>query len=558
MRRNGTEYRFIRIENNSHKMSEADIMKFQEWMPHRDTDSNWTTVAKFQKYKNRDLEFDFFIISVIAETDVPEKLLTKFNWSTMVEFGNPGIWEYQGEVNYDANSVKELENSILEPFVIRRTWVGKSIPPKFELIQDFILFYNLFFNEKEKMFKALSETGTEINVIKISNEKYNEKIEISTKFLRNYLAFKNKILVRQHSHSIRNVKTLDELGITASRAPMKSNEYNFALVIDKHDTLSNFNSFGHLQGKDIILPFEKRKHLLDWSKEYCTFIIGVDDQGENIESTCEEEKLGNFFGKEGVQFLTPVFFNREVLKKYHDAPSKYTVGSTNLSCGHHWGLPIDTNYVDLVQVYLGDLSHIPYEEQQHWRLHNVLPEGGITRSRFTRDVEAGFADPEDIMFRFAKALSEFQEKFENRFGFNPFKPLNENDRFIEKSIRVPVNNEITEFEQQIGYLAKILPDSIDIKSMRKKLEEEGTDSDKLDELKDKKIRTFEYFLQQKGLRPNIIQNLDAIQRIKSSGSSHRKGDDYEKIMEKYGLNKTTYIDFFKNLIEKTIISFENL
>lgn len=539
-------------------MSEVAIMEFKNWLSNPDTDANWTTVAQQQKYKNGFLEFDFFTTSALAETDSPTHLLETHKWLVRLEFGNPGIWEYDDEVRYDESSSEELENIRLEPFVIYRSWSGKSIPAKFELIQDFILFYNLRFDAKESVFKATSETGEDINVVKIHDEQNNKRIEISTTFLRNYLTFKNKILVRQHCHSIRNTKTLEELGIDSNRNFIKNNNSHFAFAIDKSTFSTDFKSYGSTLGKDLVLPFDKRKHLLGWSKEYCKFVIGMDDQGEKIESTCEEEKLGNFFGKEGVQFLTPVFFKREVLKKYHDTPSKYTVKSTILTCGGIWSIPIDTNYVDLVQVYLGDLSHIPYEEQQHWRIYNVVPEGGITRSRFTRDVEAGFADPEDVMFRLTKSLSMLQEKFEIKFGFKPFKPLNENDEFIEKSIRVPVNNEITEFEQQIGYLAKILPDSIDIKSMRKVLEEEGMDSEKLEELKDKKIRTFEHFLQQKGLGTSIIQNLDVIQRIRSAGVSHRKGDDYEKTMEKYGLNKTSYIDFFKNLIEKTIMSFENL
>lgn len=538
-------------------MSEIDIMKFKHWLSNPDADVNWTTVAQQQKYKNDSLEFDFFTTSALAETDSPTHLLEEHKWLVILEFGNPGIWEYDNGVRYDENSSEELENIRLEPFVFYRSWHGKSIPAKFELIQDFILFYNLRFDAKENIFKAASETGEDINVVRIQDDQNNKKIEINTTFLRNYLTFKNRILVRQHCHSIRNIKTLEELGIDSSRYYLKNDNCHFAFVIDEHDSLSAFKAYGNTLGKDLVLPFDKRKHLLGWSKEYCKFIIGVDEQGEKIEFTCEEEKLGNFSGKGG-QFLSPVFFKREVLKKYHDAPSKYTVKPTIMTCGGIWSIPIDTNYVDLVQVYLGDLGHIPYEEQQHWRLFNVVPEGGITRSRFTRDVEAGFADPEDVVFRFTKALSILQERFESKFGFKPFKPLDSNDYFIESNIRIPLSNEITEFETQIGYLAKLLPDSINVKEIRKKLEADNFDSQKLDEIKDKKIRMLESFLNHEFLDHKIILELDTIQNIRSSGVSHRKGSGYEKTISKYGLDKISYIEFFKNLMEKLVQSIDDI
>ena len=539
-------------------MSEVDIMKFKNWLSNPDMDVNWTTVVQQQKHKQDTLEFDFFTISVLAETDSTTHLLEKHEWLTPLQFGNPGIWEYDGEVRYDENSLEELDNIKLEPFVFYRSWSGKAIPAKFELIQDFILFYNLRFDAKENVFKATSETGEDINVVKIQGEKNNEKIEISTTYLRNYLTFKNRILVRQHCHSIRNTKTLKELGINSTSYHLKNDNCHFTFGIHEHDSLSDFNAYCSTLGKDLVLPFDKRKHLLGWSKEYCKFIIGMDDQGEKIESTCEEEKLGNFFGKKGIQFLTPVFFKREVLKRYHDAPSKYTVKSTIMQCGGIWSVQIDTNYVDLVQVYLGDLGHMPYEEQQHWRLFNVVPEGGITRSRFTRDVEAGFADPEDVIFRFTKTLLLFQKRFESKFGFKPFKPLDSNDSFIESNIRIPLTNEIIEFETQIGYLAKLLPDSIDVKEIRKKLEENNFDSEKLDELKDKKIRMLESFLVHEFLDDKIILELDKIQNIRSSGVSHRKGSGYEKTISKYGLDKISYIEFFKNLMEKLVQSIDDI
>jgi len=534
-------------------------MKFEHWLPDRDSDANWTTVAQDLDFEKDDLVYDYFTISVIADPNEPKLLVSNYDWLGDVQFGQQTVWEYDDKVHFDFNSIDEKNDVKFQPFVIWRSWGSKSIEPKFELIQDFILFYNLYFNEQEQVYNAIKETGEVVVVVKKITKDNYKKIEVRTNFLKNYLAFKNKILVRQHDHRTRSTKSLSDLGITRFETDYIQNEYNFSLVIDESfPSITKEKSFSRLLGIDIILPFITKKHLLGWGKKYCKFIIGVTKEGDEIEETCDEKKLGNYFGKTGTHYLTSVFFKREVLKKYHDTTSKYLVTASHLSCGHLWGLPIDTNPKDLVQVYLGDLGHIPYDEQLYWRTFNVVPEGGISHSRFQRDFAAEFADPEDPMFKFTKSLTSLQENFARKYDFNLFKPLEEKDKFIENSLRIPVNNEPVEFEQQIGYLAKILPDSIDINSLRKKMKEKGVSQEKLDEIKGKPLRTLERFLENEKIDSDIIQNLNTIQQIRSAGISHRKGENYEKISQKYNLEKISPTDFFKDQISKLTKSFNDL
>ena len=72
------------------------------------------------------------------------------------------------------------------------------------------------------------------------------------------------------------VEVQEELKLVENHVDVKSNEYNFTLDFGRHTPPSEFRSFSRLLGKDIILAFSKKKHLLGWEKKYCKFIIGVD------------------------------------------------------------------------------------------------------------------------------------------------------------------------------------------------------------------------------------------------------------------------------------------
>ena len=532
------------------------LLKFENWLKTKDSDNNWITVAQSRKFRENELDNDFFTISTLADKCKPDKLVADSDWFTLVEFGNPVTWTENGKVNYDSYNLKEKEGVKIHPFVVYRSWYKKSLDSKFELIRDFILFYNLYWDERNLAFKTISETGEEFEVVKINSTKDQKRIEINTKFLRNYLAIKNKILIRQHDLTRFTSESLKSLMDKESEDLSLTGEFhNYSLVMAEQPC-SYYNSFSRLLGKDLVLPYKEGKALLEWEKKYTNFIICVDEEGNEIEETCDEKQLSNFFVNRGKpHFLTPIYFKREVLKKYYDNPSKYSVSSTSLNCSGLWLIHIDTTDKDLIQVWLGDLGHIPYNEQQHWRQYNVISKG-ITESRFRRDFMAEFCDPEDIMYRFFNEFNEFQKNFEKSFGFTLIMPLKHEDGYIRGTLRVPLNDEQPEFDSQISGLAKTLPDSIDVKSIRQNLISQGVTKDELEDIKDKKIRCLEIFLEKNGLDTDLIGVLDLIQDIRSKCIAHRRGKNCVKLLKKHGLNEKTNVEIFKLLINDFILSFK--
>ena len=149
----------------------------------------------------------------------------------------------------------------------------------------------------------------------------------------------------------------------------------------------NYLSSSRLLGKDVILPYaepDRRRTGFatgDRGRKFASiFVVGRDEQGGEIEATCNEDELSNYFTDRGTpHFLTPVFFSREVLAKYYQEPSRYQVRDSSLRCLNLWILPIDITEEGLIQVWLGDLGRIPYKEQLHWRQFNVPPQRNYHR-----------------------------------------------------------------------------------------------------------------------------------------------------------------------------------
>jgi len=244
------------------------------------------------------------------------------------------------------------------------------------------------------------------------------------------------------------------------------------------------------------------------------------------------------------------------LDKYYNTPSKYSVEDGWLACGIKWGINIDNNAKDCVMVYLGDLGRMPYEEQQHWKLYNVS-NGKSSPVSFMRDFQAEFCSPNEPALFFKEKLVSFNKKWKNRFGWDLFKPLNKEDEHHIKTLRVP-GNEQKEFDEVVLSLTKIVIDSLNVTEMKKDLNFEK---------EDRSISIFKKYLEQKYKVsfPQMIEFLKDLQNLRSSGSAHRKGNDYKMAYEKFDkgdLSKTFENILIKsitmlNTIEKRILKNEN-
>jgi hypothetical protein len=272
----------------------------------------------------------------------------------------------------------------------------------------------------------------------------------------------------------------------------------------------------------------------------------LNDLGKEIKFNCDNSKLANNFGanSHAPHFLTPIFFKKEVLDKYYNHSSKYSVKDGYLFYKNEeginmWGMPIDNNQQDCVMVYLGDLDKIPFEEQQHWKLNNLLKkEGKISETSFKRDFKAEACSPEEPVLFFKGKFSSFNGKWKEKFGWFLFKPLNAGDEHHWKSLKIP-SGEQKEFDEKVLSLTKIIIESLNIPKMKEKL---------IYNEKDKPILIFDKYLEQKHKfkSPGAVQYLKNLQELRSKGSAHRKAKDFQKTYKKF--DKGNFAETFKQSI----------
>jgi hypothetical protein len=174
-----------------------------------------------------------------------------------------------------------------------------------------------------------------------------------------------------------------------------------------------------------------------------------------------------------------------------------------------------------VVVFLGDLGRdLPYRERLHWKQFNVDPAGGISEVNFRRSFVAQFTDPKapDLIFRAEYSL--FAKHWSATQSWPLFLPLEKADEHLLQTVRIPVTNSQSEFDDQVLALAKLLVDSLNEKA--KKFPE--TDS--------------------------VISFLRDLQELRSSGSGHRKGTRYQEVLSRLGIAPERKPDVMSRLLQE--------
>ncbi|MHB8362395.1 MAG: hypothetical protein ACYDBX_02145 [Patescibacteria group bacterium] len=526
-------------------MDEIDL-KFNDFIDKFDDfgKEEWTTVYSRNESSNNTQ----VLYSALISKDKIKKSLSNTDWDLSIGNGLPGF-SFDFKDGKEIGTYHKYSDVGVEPLIIFREFHGLK-NGYWEVSEEFRLYFNLFEDHSNHKFIFIDDNGDEEEVILIGDE----EIKIKTRLIKEFITVKKMRLALFFDFHRFSKKTLKEQGIEEYREYKNESDFIYHIGVLNWDNSSDDTkkSFGFLIGKKLISGLKNFKPKLsdDENKKFVKFIIGVDNKGKNIESTCQEDKLSNFFGKnpKAPPFTTYVFFKKEVLNKYYSQPEKYSIEDGDLSCGGLWSLRIDNDLQDNVMVLLGDLGSLSYKEQLHWRSCNISTKGKISRTAFMRGFEAQFADPEKSDLYFKQKHSIFQEKWEKKFGWKFFKPFHKEDEYHLKTLRIPLTNEQKEFDDQVLSLVKILIDSLN----EQKLEDNLTIIKK----EWKGLDKLEAFLLEKRMIPieceKIITFLKKLQNLRSTGMSHRKGENYEKIKEYFEIDKKDLSKVFDTILIKSI------
>jgi hypothetical protein len=292
----------------------------------------------------------------------------------------------------------------IRPLLLCRCFNG-AFPQYFEVDQEFRLYHNLAEDKARAVLLQFDASGREVEVVRV---KANE-VQCHLKHLRQFQAGTGLHLavyvdsVRYSKIALADVPAEERERVeTQDRARWRRN-------VAACDFKDGYSTFSRALGKIILEPPAQEKAGI-WPfregnrEKAVTFIIRVDEDGNEVEHTSDHKALANNFGANpgAPHYLTPVHFRREVLAKYFAEPHRYEVSDGRLRCLGLWGCQIDNDLDSHVVVFLGDLGRdLPYEERLHWRQFNVAPSGGISRTNFHRSFLGVFAHAQtaDLTFR---------------------------------------------------------------------------------------------------------------------------------------------------------------
>ena len=184
-------------------------------------------------------------------------------------------------------------------------------------------------------------------------------------------------------------------------------------------------------------------------------------------------------------FLTPVFFNREVLLKYDSSPTyRLSFSSTTygeIRNGDDFSMPFGTNKNGKVIMWLGDIARLPDSEQYYLRSENVDSDHSIGSEFYDGQIECIFTDlsKEDTLF---KSRSMFLEACFNKFGIK-IAHLDSEVFDLSMSFNEPVVDTEKERRHVADTLNKIYLESFDNKALASVISQLGGDPKNLGSIK---------------------------------------------------------------------------
>ena len=496
------------------------MLYFQKYVNEiKSTNDHWITVFDLNEENAKE---EFIIHSVLAPKDF--EITLGRQWCIDLTF--PQL-AYTGE-GYEYRPFPK-END-LEPLVIHRTSdSGNKHKQETNLIQEFIFYFNLFPKEKEKTLELYnSEDDSYEDVVKFENK----KIKILSKYLRQFLTLKNKILLTHFYAQEWNSNRLDVL-------KEEETSDSFCYEIEERfigDDLPSSDSKKYiiqLHGSKKLEGFDSLD-FLDNRKKYLDFLVGKTSDGQEILENCEASYEKNF--------LKRVFFRAEVLDKYKNNED-YEINDGYITKKGCWGIRADNDNPDYVMVFLGDLGKsLPYPEQMHWKSHEIWsPEHRISNTNFLRSFEGEFADTTRPDFLFKQNFTQFKKTWRNKYNFDLFL-IHEKDNHYFNSLTILLDNaQENQIDKMFLGLAKTLIESINAKELKKLcISTKNEDGKEL-----KPLKLLEQFFIENNLSEEFAYTISLLHKIKDrkdTGISHSKGMNYIRA----NANIRKYLDLNEN------------
>ena len=282
------------------------------------------------------------------------------------------------------------------------------------------------------------------------------------------------------------------------------------------------------------------------------FIIGVDANGNALLRAAQLTK-DVFFPVSHGMTNNPIFvdFDPRVLDKYREKPDDYFVWKMRLVClDAHWSMPIDNDTGEKVSVLLPCLSSLPYEEQLHWRAHNIAPNGGVSERYYNTYIKhLAFDNAEQPKHRFREAYDELRHKCYEYLGWQLLLSPHPDEEHYIADLTVPGPDEQRDFDALISSLYTLCIDSLNIAALKKTVPVE------LREALDGKdtLACFTDVLLYRGDNLGFYRHfLRELQRLQCGSAAHRKACNYRNIANDFGFDGRSVQTVFTGILRQSV------
>jgi hypothetical protein len=170
-------------------------------------------------------------------------------------------------------------------------------------------------------------------------------------------------------------------------------------------------------------------------------------------------------------FLTPVFFNRDVLVQYYNHPD-YTVSFGSDSYGTIY---TPSNYISFgmnrsgkVIMWLGDIDELPHEEQLYLASKNIDSDHDIGSEFYEGQIEVEFTEyaKEQLV---VKKLSEFADEIYKKYKVRLLQLDNEAVPLI-KSLKPPIHFSEKEIGDSMEAFNKLLVERLNTSALKQDMQ----------------------------------------------------------------------------------------
>ncbi len=169
----------------------------------------------------------------------------------------------------------------------------------------------------------IHDDGNEEDIIIVEGK----TVKIRTRALREYAAIKDVSIVLYIDSVRYSSIPMDQILESKRRLEVRDDRMSYLVNIDDNASVNpEKKTFSRFIGKRIVKALSKDR-LSVWPYEeepekYESFIIGLDESGDPIKYSCNPDNLENKFDAkpDAPDYLTPIFFRREVFNKYYAQP----------------------------------------------------------------------------------------------------------------------------------------------------------------------------------------------------------------------------------------------